>query len=737
MTLFRRLICVCVLALALATTIAVSASATTFYVNKRSGSDANPCTSPGGPKPSEQPCATIKGAVKRAEAVAGPNTIELSAEENPYVESVELLSNKDAGLRIDGEEPGVVVVGKEAPGAIVHLAGSVTFSNLRIDASTKPALLKSAIALRTAALELDNVEVENESSEGIDGIEAKEAVSVTMNGGRVLMENGASGFAIEGREAPLVLNGVTVINGGASGSEAGGVNSEKSTLEMTNTNVAVEAGLGPVLFGVAAGRDTSVSLSHVAVKQNTSGIGVVLEKTPATVDGLRVEMLNAESSAPGLLIESETAGISSTVAGLEVSGAWKGAGLLADGEQLTLTDSRVTQGASSELPALKYAGGGSGAGLVVQRSVLQARPAAKPAALAIDGSNATTDSSEILGGKDGVFDENAEAVTRTLTLSASTIDAGAPGTAGDAAGVNGVEAIAKNGPGSVLDVSIQGSISLEKHVASASNGDQANVACTYSAAPSQSQAAGGGAGAISCTAGTAGNGEVEPLSSLFSEPLTAYELNPSSSAVDGVPASAISLPFGLTPSATDLAGNARATDGNGDCVAVQDKGALELQGHSAACPTPISTPTPGGPTRLVPPLLPRPAITALTVSPSAFFAAPFGATISKASKKRYGAKISWRDSVAATTTFTIMRPSAGRRQGKSCKKPSKRNKHGKRCMLLNKVGTFTHVDVAGANSIHFSGRVKGKLTPGNYVLQGLPRNGAGAGAVVSRPFKIK
>jgi hypothetical protein len=38
------------------------------------------------------------------------------------------------------------------------------------------------------------------------------------------------------------------------------------------------------------------------------------------------------------------------------------------------------------------------------------------------------------------------------------------------------------------------------------------------------------------------------------------------------------------------------------------------------------------------------------------------------------------------------------------------------------VGSFTHSDLTGRNSFHFSGRVGGgKLTPGSYELEAIPR----------------
>jgi hypothetical protein len=136
-------------------------------------------------------------------------------------------------------------------------------------------------------------------------------------------------------------------------------------------------------------------------------------------------------------------------------------------------------------------------------------------------------------------------------------------------------------------------------------------------------------------------------------------------------------------------------------------------------------------------------ITALSISPKAFAAAPSGATISAATtakkkgKKKYGATISYRDSQIATTTFTILREESGRRQGKSCKKPSKSNRHGKRCTLYAPIGSFSHADLAGANRLHFSGRLNGrKLAKGRYRLSGMAHNGAGVGPVATGEFKI-
>jgi hypothetical protein len=107
-------------------------------------------------------------------------------------------------------------------------------------------------------------------------------------------------------------------------------------------------------------------------------------------------------------------------------------------------------------------------------------------------------------------------------------------------------------------------------------------------------------------------------------------------------------------------------------------------------------------------------------------------------KKRYGTSISYRDSEAATTTFTVLQKITGRKQGKSCKKPSKSNKHRKPCTLYVTMGSFSHTDLAGVNTLHFSGRLKGKKLPsGSYRLRVVPRNAAGTGATVVASFTIK
>jgi hypothetical protein len=413
---------------------------------------------------------------------------------------------------------------------------------------------------------------------------------------------------------------------------------------------------------------------------------------------------------------------------LEAAGKWEGLGLLILTGNVTLADSRIVTNPAHESPAVFYANAAEATGLLVQRSVLEGAPKAAPGVLEDIVGNVTIDSTEILGGVSGVSFKNSGEGTRTLTLAASTVGA-PPGISFEKGGVVGVAAEA-TGTHANVNVAIEGSILFQPQVATAASGDAATVSCNYSAVPSQIQTAniGSHAGSIACAAGASGNTNYSAeAATIFAEPLHNYNLSPSSSTIDSVPAGAIALPFGLTPSATDLAGNPRVVDGNADCVALQDKGALELQGHSAACPGPVPITT----------VKKAPAITALSISPGAFHAAPHGATISRATHKKFGAKISWRDSQAATAAFTVLRDTAGRRQGKSCRKPSKSNRHGRRCTLQIKVGTFAHIDKAGADTVHFSGRLKGRRLPaGVYTLREFAHNAAGNGVTVAKGFKV-
>ncbi len=515
----------------------------------------------------------------------------------------------------------------------------------------------------------------------------------------LLLESGDSGLTIDGAGSTTVVRGV---NTGP-------------------TVVASEHNEGPVTI-----KDLRI------VNPPGDTFGALVSKAPYSISNVVIEMQNASSGGAALVAE-KTAG---TFDHVTIGGAWTGLTLVSVGST-TITNSTFKSNGSGIILVPGVPGGHND---LIRNSTVQASSEAVHNNILAVGVDLTLDSSLALGGNPYAIEwvqTASPTLSSILTVAGSTVDAGALGTAD--AGVNAIFAVSEGPAGVPARVQIEGSILLEQQQAAAAEvKDPLTIACTNSDVPSQNQVQSGTEGAIECASGVNGNTHSAPAS-LFVAPGTNYQLNPSSSAVDSVPAGAITLPFGLTPSITDLLGNTRAVDGNGDCIAVQDKGALELRGHSAACPVPPVSPTP----IVAPPRKPpvAGAITALTISPSAFSAAPSGATSSRAAsaaRKKYGATITYLDSQAATTTFTVLVPMAGRMHGKACTKPGRANRHGTRCTFYKALGSFTHADAAGANSLRFSGRVRGKkLGKGSYRLQAIPANAAGNGAAVTKSFTIK
>jgi CSLREA domain-containing protein len=132
---------------------------------------------------------------------------------------------------------------------------------------------------------------------------------------------------------------------------------------------------------------------------------------------------------------------------------------------------------------------------------------------------------------------------------------------------------------------------------------------------------------------------------------------------------------------------------------------------------------------------PRVSLGKLRVSPRTFRAAPRGGSVAR--KRKTGTNISYAVSDASKTTFRILKPAPGRRVGKSCRKPSRRNRHGRKCTRLVSLGSFSHKDKAGKNKVHFTGRVhRHKLAPGKYRLRATPRANGVNGKARATGFRI-
>jgi sugar lactone lactonase YvrE len=133
------------------------------------------------------------------------------------------------------------------------------------------------------------------------------------------------------------------------------------------------------------------------------------------------------------------------------------------------------------------------------------------------------------------------------------------------------------------------------------------------------------------------------------------------------------------------------------------------------------------------------AISGLSVSPDASVAAGRGAAIARR-RPSTGTTISYSDSQAATTTFTVLRGHPGvERVRRGCVKPSRAVPKigGRRCTRYVRVGSFIHIDRGGPNRFRFTGRMAGRaLRPGRYLLQALPIFGGRTATPRARTFRI-
>jgi hypothetical protein len=550
---------------------AASASAANFFV-ATTGNDANDCAS------AATPCLTVAGALNRARPAADAATINIGP--GTFTGDVMLNSGADAGTALVGAGSGAggTVIQGVAGNPTVTLGNQSTgntISHLKVLSAASGS--DNGVSVSTPAT-LTDVAIDMHSGGSGSALLANLA-PVTFDGGSVVVENGsASGMSAS--IGPLTVHSSTVtiadgVTGQGISSSIGALLVTGSTLNIGNTGgSAIADSIGPATIS-----DTTINYGGSSAPALTT----TLSSLALTNVGVTM------SNAPGTSVAVAATQSKSTLDHLTVAGAWKGSGLQLSGSA-TIRDSRVTSSAASTVPlAVFLDGGAAGHSVVVQRSVFQEGNAAQFNALDNDADLAL-DSSELLGGTNGVFATHSTGKPRVITVAGSTIDAGALGVR-DALPTGSISTTVGGTAGSTLDVRDEGSILVDPQIAAVLGaGSTTTVTCTASDAPDQTQAADATHGAINCGAGSNGNTTTDPLTSLFANPVATppdYGLVASSSAVDAVPASAISLPAGITASASDLAGNPRVADGNGDCVPTQDKGALELQGHAGVVPAPV------------------------------------------------------------------------------------------------------------------------------------------------------
>ncbi len=251
----------------------------------------------------------------------------------------------------------------------------------------------------------------------------------------------------------------------------------------------------------------------------------------------------------------------------------------------TIIDSRFSMAAGSTRPAVSVRDGEASGHTVLARrsSVLDQTP--DQSAIHATNTDLTLDSALVSGGT-GIAYDIGSGDSRTLTVSASTIDADTPGVRDEDA--NSLIATVDSDPASIATVNIEGSILLETPAAQRPNSTGAvTIDCTNSETPNVNQTQAGTVGDIDCATANHGNTYTPTVADIFADPGHAYSLNPLWHGVDSVKPEAITLPD-ITPSATDLASSARAQNAAHTCLsALQDKGALESPGYPGTQPEPV------------------------------------------------------------------------------------------------------------------------------------------------------
>lgn len=117
--------------------------------------------------------------------------------------------------------------------------------------------------------------------------------------------------------------------------------------------------------------------------------------------------------------------------------------------------------------------------------------------------------------------------------------------------------------------------------------------------------------------------------------------------------------------------------------------------------TPVVAPTPAGPLDRI-----APSLRVLGITNKRFVvgrqATPVAA---RARRAKRGTAFVYTLSEPATVAIAIQRAAPGRRKGRSCVKPSRKNRRAKKCTRFTTVGTITRNGLAGPNAVPFSGRI--------------------------------
>jgi hypothetical protein len=106
---------------------------------------------------------------------------------------------------------------------------------------------------------------------------------------------------------------------------------------------------------------------------------------------------------------------------------------------------------------------------------------------------------------------------------------------------------------------------------------------------------------------------------------------------------------------------------------------------------------------------------------------------------RRGATVSYELSQPAQVAFAVDHGLLGRRSRGKCRKATRRNRHRRPCRRYKRMrGGLAQTGVAGANSLYFNGRLRGKrLKAGHYRLTAVASGFAGNSRRATRYFRVK
>jgi hypothetical protein len=143
-----------------------------------------------------------------------------------------------------------------------------------------------------------------------------------------------------------------------------------------------------------------------------------------------------------------------------------------------------------------------------------------------------------------------------------------------------------------------------------------------------------------------------------------------------------------------------------------DIGAYEFEAPGPGTPGDAGTPTIQPPPEAADGIAPQLADVGITNKK--FAVGPEATALASARAKR-GTVFVYSLSEPSTVAIVIQRAGPGRRKGRSCVKPTRRNREASKCTRYTSAGAFTRSGLSGVNAVPFSGRIGRKaLKVGKY-----------------------